>query len=136
MGWYVQCEFCKREEKYRHPDCDCRLNQYVLLQDKIKDKEILNEFMYGNGCSIYTCSQYDNVCTLFTTTIDKWISPSPYPIEISLRSYHLHELYALGYTDESLDQLFMFYQFLQHQDLLSVIGPLLNAIDLDDEPFY
>ncbi len=33
MGWYVTCKFCK-QEKYKHPNCGCLYNQYLLIQHK------------------------------------------------------------------------------------------------------
>lgn len=132
MGWYVQCKFCKQEEKYKHPNCGCLYNQYLLLQHKIKNKLMINQFTYEDQDCTYTCIKYDNVCTLFTISRDEWFTPSPYAVEISLRSYNLHQLYALDYTDESINKLFLLHQFMNHNDIISVIGPMLN-IEEDDE---
>jgi hypothetical protein len=134
MGWYVTCTSCGREEKYRHPDCDCRLNTYFLLFEKLQNASVQDCFTYDN----YTYRKYNNCCTQEVIDIDNrgdW-DISPYETEISILRYNRRKLHSYDYIDESIDKLFLFHQFLGHCDILSIIGPLLNDIWLEENLIY
>lgn len=129
MGWYVTCKNCGQEEKYKHPNCGCLYNSYILLLGKLRGAQVIETFHYDNDRCKYTCIKYNNnVYTMKIISTDEWFTPSPYATKISVQEYNRHKLYLFNYTKESLDQLFVFHQFLNHQDILSNIAPILNNI--------
>ncbi len=53
MGWYVTCSDCKQVEKYKHPNCDCRFNNYNKLLIEIKDQNVIQKFNYNDTSCKY-----------------------------------------------------------------------------------
>lgn len=133
MGWYVTCEHCKLEEKYKHPDCDCRYNQYIILMAKVGDARILETFEYVDYALELICIHYNNdVFIVCNTVIGKhnYNEPILYPTEITQRGYNLHKLYKMYYTDYDLDKLFLFNHIFTHHDVFfHVLLPIYNDVE-------
>jgi hypothetical protein len=126
MGWYITCYFCGLVEKYKHPDCACRRNQYDLLLIKLNNTILLKQFQYCDRNILYKLSIYDNnIITLYKTAIcfiD--FDFNPFPVEITKQQLRKHELYSYFYTDEDLDKLFLFYQLCNFYDIYHYIKKL------------
>jgi len=48
MGWYVTCKNCGQQEKYKHPDCGCLYNNYILLLGKLQESQVYDGH-FGRG---------------------------------------------------------------------------------------
>ena len=76
---------------------------------------------------------FSHILSLHNLLVKQALSTSnfdnPSTIFVKTGLGNLHQLYSLNYTDESLYKLFLINQFMNHNDIISVIGPMLNVVE-------
>jgi hypothetical protein len=133
------CQHCGLTEKYRHPNCLCRQNQFNLLSNKLVGAVVLELFINQVYDVINYCTKY-NLNNNILYTIHSFVTHSvdfdvnPYPEEVTKDVYINHKLQSFGFEKQDVYKLFWFYQIFNNDDVFNYyIINLYLQIELDDD---
>ena len=141
MGWYVNCCYCHRIEKARHPDCDCRQKHLLLLQQQLIGATVVELFNLETQHASSVCMKYNkNNELIHVKIITKDRGDDEYHYfesmyQITEDDYRSQKLQSIGLDKHDVSNLFLLSFLLQHQDLLFYIITMmieLNDIDIDE----